>query len=260
MKYTALFALIISLLILGSVNFSQQSIAQEITSSGTGLSLSIVGDDALDGQIVASSPEGYVITGIPYDSNLYGVVTDTPAISMEDIDDPTTRLVTRTGTTYVLVSNANGEIKKNDFITSSRTPGVGQRADRNGMILGIAQENFNSSGSNDAGKILVAINPHYNASFLDSRLNLLELLRTAADPSTLTPLTSLRYLMAAGIVLISFGFGFIYFGRVAGNGVEALGRNPLASRTIQLSLLFNLGLMIAIMLIGLTIGYFILTL
>ena len=258
MKYTALILLTISLLLAGLVNSSSVH-AQQLTSSGTAISLSIEDDNVQDGHIIASSPQGYILTGIPYDSNLYGVVTDTPALSLEDIANPDSRPVTHTGTTYVLVSSSNGNIKENDFVTSSRTPGVAQRADKNGMILGVALEEYNSTDSTATGKILVAVNPHYNASFLDSRLNLFELLRTAADPSTFTPLTSLRYIMAAGIVVIAFGFGFIYFGRIAGNGVEALGRNPLASKTIQLSLLFNLGLMITIMLVGLTIAYFILT-
>jgi len=63
-----------------------------------------------------------------------------------------------------------------------------------------------------------------------------------------------------GIVLISFTIGFVYFGRVTTRGVEALGRNPLASRTIQLNLALNLAFMIVIILVGLGIGYLILIL
>ncbi len=258
MKYTALIVSIFFLLVLGNLS-PIQTFAQN-KSVGTALSVSISDKNLKDGNIIASSTKGYSLTKIAYDSNVYGVYTQTPAIFLQNTADSQVKPVIISGKAYVLVSSINGSIKINDFITTSTIAGVGQKATRNGMILGSALEDFNNSNPKTIGKILVAVNPHFNASFEDNKTNVLEVLRNASDPTTLTQLTSLRYVIAAGIVLISFGIGFIYFGRVTSSGVEALGRNPLASRMIQVNLVLNLVLMIIIVLVGFGVGYMILIL
>lgn len=257
MKYTAL---IISIFVLIVGVFPIPAYAQT-TSTGTAISIPLIDKDVKDGSIIVSTPKGYGITTTAYDSNMYGVYTESTAMYLQNTDDPTAKPVLHAGKAYVLVSSINGNIKKNDFITTSTIAGVGQKATRNGMILGTALADYsNSSNQKATGKILVNVNPHFNASFEDTKTNVLEVLRNASDPTTLTQLTSLRYVVAAGIVLVSFAIGFIYFGRVTASGVEALGRNPLASRTIQLSLVVNLILMVIIIVVGLGIGYMILIL
>ena len=258
MKYTALLLILIFSLVLGLL--SPISIYGQTTSAGTAFSVSIVDKNAKDGSIIISTPKGFALSSIVYDTNVYGVFTQSPSVYLQNTEDETLKPVTTSGRVFVLVSSINGDIKKNDFITTSTIAGVGQKATRNGMILGTALEDYNNSNQKITAKILVAVNPHFNASFSDTKTNLLEVLRNASDPTTLTQLTSLRYVVAAGIVLVAFAIGFIYFGRVTSSGVEALGRNPLASRTIQLSLVFNLILMIAIIIAGLGIGYMILIL
>ncbi len=230
------------------------------TSTGTAISIPITDKNAKDGSIIISTSKGFGLSNIVYDTNMYGVLTQSPAIYLQNQSDTALKPVTSSGKAYVLVSSINGNIKKDDFITTSTIAGVGQKATRNGMVLGTALENYSNSNQKIATKILVAVNPHFNASFADTKTNVLEVLRNASDPTTLTQATSLRYVVAAGIVLVAFAIGFIYFGRVTSSGVEALGRNPLASRTIQLSLIFNLVLMIVIILVGLGIGYMILIL
>jgi hypothetical protein len=257
MKYTALFILITGL-VLGFL--SPASIYAQNTSSGTAFSIPIADKNAKDGSIIISTPKGFALSSTAYDTNMYGVLTENPSVYLENTTDPKLKPVITSGRVFVLVSSINGNIKKNDFITTSTIAGVGQKATRNGMILGTALEDYSNSNQKITAKILVAVNPHFNASFADTKTNVLEVLRNASDPTTLTQLTSLRYVVAAGVVLVSFGVGFVFFGRVTSSGVEALGRNPLASRTIQLSLVFNLILMIVIILVGLGIGYMILIL
>lgn len=258
MKYAALTVLIVSLSILGLLS-PIPAYAQN-TSAGTAVSIPITDKDAKDGHIIISTPIGFGLSSTPYDTNMYGVLTESPAIFLQNTADTALKPVTSSGRAYVLVSSINGNIKKNDFITTSTIAGVGQKATRNGMVLGTAMEAYSNSNQKITAKLLVAVNPHFNASFADTKTNILEVLRNASDPTTLTQLTSLRYVVAAGIVLVAFAIGFIYFGRVTSSGVEALGRNPLASRTIQLSLVLNLVLMIVIMLVGLGLGYMILIL
>ena len=258
MKYTALIVSTLVLLILG-ILFPISIYAQN-ESAGTAVSILIIDKGVIDGNIIASTPKGYGLTATAYDSNMYGVYTQSPAIFLQNTSDPQTKPVITSGKADVLVSSINGNIKKNDFITTSTILGVGQKATRNGMVLGTALQDYSNSNQKTTGKIMVTINPHFNASFADNKTNVLEVLRNASDPTTLTQATSLRYVLAAGIALISFGIGFVYFGRVTSSGVEALGRNPLASRMIQLNLVFNLILMVVIIIVGLGIGYMILIL
>lgn len=258
MKYTAFTVSILSLFALGIL--SPISIYAQSKSVGTAVSILIIDKGVIDGNIIVSTPKGYGLTSTAYESNMYGVYTQSPAIFLQNTADPQTKPVTTSGKANVLVSSINGNIKKNDFITTSTIKGIGEKATRNGMVLGTALQDYSNSNQKATGKILVAVNPHFNASFADTKTNVLEVLRNASDPTTLTQLTSLRYVLAAGIALISFGIGFVYFGRVTSSGVEALGRNPLASRMIQLNLVLNLILMVVIIVVGLGIGYMILIL
>lgn len=258
MKRTALIVIIFFVFALFASAFLPLSIYAQNKSVGTTISIPIVDKDIKDGSIVASTPKGYGVTTTAYDSNIYGVYTQSPAVFLRNTDDPQVKPITISGKAYVLVSSINGNIKENDFITTSKIAGVGQKATRNGMILGTALQDYSNSNQNETGKILVTINPHFNAVFSDTRGNILEILRNASDPAMLTQLTSLRYVLAAAIALIAFAIGFVYFGRITSRGVEALGRNPLASRTIQLNLILNLIFMVVIIIVGLGIGYIIL--
>jgi F0F1-type ATP synthase membrane subunit c/vacuolar-type H+-ATPase subunit K len=62
------------------------------------------------------------------------------------------------------------------------------------------------------------------------------------------------------IVLLSFVLGLVYFGRASRAGIEAIGRNPLAKRAIQMSIVMYVALSIVIILVGLAIAYLILIL
>lgn len=258
MKHAALIVFVFFLFTLG-ILFPISGFAQS-KSVGTAVSILIVDKNVKDGSIIASTPKGYGLTTTAYDSNVYGVYTESPSIFLQNTADPQTKPVTTSGKANVLVSSIGGNIKKNDFITTSTIAGVGQKATRNGMILGTALQDYSNSNQKATGKIMVAVNPHFNASLADTRTNVLEVLRNASDPTTLTQATSLRYILAAAIALMSFGIGFAYFGRVTSKGVEALGRNPLASRMIQMNLVLNLVLMVVIVAAGLGLGYMILIL
>lgn len=246
------------------VSFAADRVSAQETSSGIAVSIPINDKNVQDGDIVSSRNNGYFLSDTPYDPSIFGVVTQNPAVSFENLDSPTAKAVISSGKVYVRVSAINGNIKTKDLITSSTIKGVGQKATQNGFVLGTALENYESRDPKKIGKILVSFNPHYNSDTLPGtsalRTNIFQTIKNAASASSLSPLASLRYLLAALIVIIAFILGFIYFGRVAMNGVEALGRNPLAGRLIQLSVVFNLLLTIGIMGIGLAIAYLILIL
>lgn len=228
-------------------------------SAGIALPVVLTEKNVKDGSIIAGGSNGYGLSTYAYDPSIYGVVANNPAISLRDITGKSTPVISF-GKTLVRVSSINGEIKKNDLITSSSIPGVGQKAEINGFILGLALENYSNENPNAIGQIFVSVDPHYNASFIAVRQNLLQNLKNATGAPLLSPLTTLRYIIAALVVITSFILGFIYFGRIARTGVEALGRNPLAARMIQLGIILNVLLTAGIVLMGVGIAYLILIL
>ena len=67
-------------------------------------------------------------------------------------------------------------------------------------------------------------------------------------------------MIAAFVTVLSFILGFVYFGRFAKTGIEAIGRNPLARFQIQTTVIINLLLMAGIFVVGLALSYFVLVL
>ena len=64
-------------------------------------------------------------------------------------------------------------------------------------------------------------------------------------------------MLASTVVVSSLVVTFLTVGKVARSGVDAVGRNPLASKAIMFSIIMNTILSIAIVGIGLTAAYFI---
>ena len=242
--------------------FGQES--DLLTGTGVAISVPVVDKNVQDGDIIASTEEGYKLANYTYQPSIYGVHTNNPALFLENGDTTLnigiTYPVITSGKAYVRVSTVNGQIKKNDFITSSDIKGAGQKAKANGYVLGTALEDYTASDPKAVGKILVYINPHFNATFIAVRENLIQSLKNIAASPTLAPLTTFRYILAAIIAVGSFIIGFIHFGRIVKTGIEALGRNPLASIFIEVSVLMNVVLTIGIVLAGFAVSYLILAL
>uniref|UniRef100_A0A7C4TKJ8 Uncharacterized protein n=1 Tax=candidate division WWE3 bacterium TaxID=2053526 RepID=A0A7C4TKJ8_UNCKA len=234
--------------------------AQDFT---TGLAESIfveAGRSVVSGDIVSLKNNRFELSSKPYDSSMYGVITDNPALVMEDRALEGRSYVAISGEAFVRVTSKNGNISKGDPITSSDLPGVGQRSTLSGQIIGVALQDYSSDDPNQVKEILISVDIRPYVVEGNVKVNLIEALRSGAQAPFLTPLTSLRYVLAALVTAGSFILGFAAFGKTSGSGVEALGRNPLASKEIQRSVVFNMLLTVAIMLSGLALAYFILVL
>jgi F0F1-type ATP synthase membrane subunit c/vacuolar-type H+-ATPase subunit K len=252
-------AYLISLFVIIGIFLNVDKIKAQISTSGIATEINYSSDIRNEGTIVCSTTDGFVPCSIEYDPSIHGVITQNPSAAFET-DDPDVVLITSNGTALVRVTAANGNISEGSLITSSTSEGVGQFADRNGYVVGTALESYEPANQNDQGTILVAINIHPAAGLAGPRSNLIEVLRQGTAAPLFEPLDSLRYFLAALMVIAGFAIGFIYFGRVGKSGVEAVGRNPLASRAIQLSVLMHVIVTIVIILIGLFIAYLILIL
>lgn len=248
---------VIVFLVLGSP-FLISVRAQDAISASVAVSVDVSIDNLEEGDIICSSSEGAKKCDSVYDVSTLGVYSETPAVVIQNTKLLNGKPMISSGKAYVRVSNINGPIRRGDFVTASSIPGVGQLADKSGNVLGVALEDFQSRESGAEGKILVSIGIRPAIVATSARSNLLESLRQALLAPTLTPLASLRYLLAMLVAVTSFVLGFIYFGKVAKSGVEAVGRNPLAYRMIQLNVVVNLILTVTIMAGGLILAYFIL--
>lgn len=237
--------------------FSQTPTPNVNTSFGVASYLPVNDKNAKDGSIIAVSGTGYKASTVAYDSLIAGVITENPAVSFEIEGQDGKYPVMKTGTVYVLVSTQNGIIKKGDFITTSNQPGIGQKATKGGTIVGTALEGYSE---NTVGKIPVALNIMYlssGTSFVTSLFDLGNISSVAAHEQ---PSVFLKYLIAAVIMIVSFAFGFLSFGRIASRGIEALGRNPLAGRIIQLGILLNVLITLAIIGTGFALAIFVIRL
>jgi len=231
------------------------------TSSGVAVSMPFAADDGKDGDIVCSTPTGAVPCSKSMDATMIGVLVLSPAVSLEReaTYEANRKPVISLGKAYVRVGRTEGGIKKGDPISSSTTPGLGAKAIATGYILGMSMEDVTFAEGEQEKLILVSLNIRPSYFPAPAKANLIQLIREGMEGTYSSPLSALRFLLAAVITLLSIGFGFLYFGHVARSGVEAIGRNPLAGRMIQLAVVFNVFLTIAIMGTGVGVSYFILT-
>jgi len=240
------------LFILSGFAFSHSLFAQsKVQTAGYYL---VIDKEAKVGDILAKSKEGLVRAKIPGDPNIFGVVVESATIILHK-KTPDSLLVATEGEVLVRVTNKNGEIKKGDFITSSDIPGIGQKMTQSGTALGKALENFNEP----EGTILVSLNIQYVSlpgGIEKPRLSdfFQLMIRHLEKPENL-PMV-LRYIFALLIAGGSFLFGFFFSIRTMQKGVEAIGRNPLAKRSIQLAVGLNLLGVIILTLAGLGIALF----
>jgi len=216
--------------------------------------------DVKDGSILSASVKGYVLSTLPYDPQVMGVVARDAAIIINFTGIPNSVPVISEGIVYMLVSPKDGQIKKGDLLTTSTIPGVGVKANKPGYVLGVAKENSEVTDPNQIDKIAVDLNLHYFSSKSPFPGSLTDILKIALFPTKEGPTPWFKYLIAALVVLLSILLGFLTFGRTAAKGVEALGRNPAASRLIYLGIIFNVTLVVVIVGAGLVIGFLILRL
>ncbi len=229
------------------------------TSFGVANYLPIVENDVKDGAIIVSKNGRYELSKQEYDSQMIGVVSQNAAIVFE-VEGGDQVPVVANGNAYVLVSTKNGPIKRGDLITTSQQPGIGMKAAKSGYILGSALEDFTSTNTNEVKKINIALNIRYNSFKTQASQSLLDILNLTAIATTEEPTTVFKYFLAGMILLLSFVIGFFSFGRIANTGIEALGRNPLAGRMIQLGIMLNVLITVAIIASGVVMAYFVLRL
>ena len=221
----------------------------------------ISGKNIKDGDIVASTEKGYILSKTPYDPLVIGIVTTKPAVSLNiQGSDASTYPVVSAGNVLVNVSSMNGDIAVGDLITSSSIPGVGMKATKTGYILGRALDPYSSPDKKTVGSINIVLNLHYSYSSTKTQGNLKDIFNLSLLATYESPSAVFKYVVAGFIIVIAFILGVISFGRVANTGVEALGRNPLAGKMIQFGIIVNVLITITIIVAGFGMAYLIIRL
>jgi F0F1-type ATP synthase membrane subunit c/vacuolar-type H+-ATPase subunit K len=216
--------------------------------------------DVQDGNIISSSETGAVLSNIPYDGHVLGVVARDAAIVINSSGVTEGFPVISNGQVYILVSSKDGAIKKGNLLTTSTIPGVAVKAIKSGYVLGTALEDYDDPDPQKTDKIVVELDLHYFNSKPTFPGSLSDIFKIALLPTREGPSPIFKYIIAAIVVLGSFTFGFMTFGRTAAKGVEALGRNPAAKGVIYLGIIFNVSLVSVIILAGLAVAILILRL
>lgn len=221
----------------------------------------IADPDAVDGDIVTATDKGLVRTNIGFDNKMFGVIQDLPLLVYRT--ETKGKPVVRSGVAQVNVTTLNGPIKNGDYITTSSIAGKGQKAMESGYTFGIALGAFTGDGAPQidgpngkvaSGRIPVAVRIEYteltNPRFAGRLFGFIgtALLENVSDPKQIGNVV--RYLAAGLIVLLSFTFGFLTFSRSIAKSIEAMGRNPLARSTIQLSMIINIALLVVTGIVG----------
>ncbi|HYD35101.1 MAG TPA: hypothetical protein VD999_03480 [Vitreimonas sp.] len=232
--------------------------AHALTLSGVATSISIAGENVEDGSVICESDQGFILCSQEYSPQTYGVVVLDPDVGFLSTGSATLKPAITQGIARVRVSSMNGPINKGEYVAASATHGVGQKATRSGYALGIAQADWHESDPNKIGLIPVSVQPKPAIMTARAGANLIQLIKEGIDATYLSPVLALRYTLATLLTVSSVILGFWFFARVAHTGVQAIGRNPLAGRTIQIGILLNVLITLGVMAVGLGLAYLLL--
>ncbi len=239
---TLTLVLVCSVLSSGTVQAS--SVAQHFKTADTGI---------VAGAIVSLKETGgdsVTLSTLTNRSRVVGVAGKTASI---ELDNGKSLGVVLSGTTAVLVSDFNGQVKAGDRITTSPIDGVGMRATENVMVVGTAQTAMDMSRATERtitgatgktrtvkiGAVPLSVAPmYYQASaHATNKSSQVQLFANNLAGHSVSPI---RILVSGivGIILITAVVILIYTSLKS--SIVAIGRNPLAKSAIYTSL-FQVG-------------------
>ncbi len=192
---------------------------------------------AVAGNIISVASDGSLKrSAVDYDSAMVGVIVDAPILSVEPKSDKT-KAVATSGEAQVKV---NGNVSAGDFLTSSKTAGVAQKATDSGYVLGKA---LKAGGSDSLVNVQIEIGyRQVGASATAVSKGFLGTI--VSDPAKL----KLSFAMILAAIILTGGI--VAFIRMVNSGVVAIGRNPLARAQIMRSMFVSGFVVVLIMALG----------
>jgi len=202
------------------------------------------------GTIVSRENSLFRLSNQRYDVAIAGVIVDNADIIVQEAgtNEDSTLMIDR-GEALLLVNGEKGPISIGDFITSSSTAGQGMKAENDGIVVAVALEDFTPKDAEDSGLINAMVDVHYTNVSTSSSLR--EALASASP--------MFRYTLTIVIIIVALISGFLLFGRIAKHGIKALGRNPLARKTIIGGIVINSFFTILLVSLAIVFAYFIIT-
>jgi len=252
----------------GGVLAQSSTIGEEFLSTDTFRVGSIV-------SLQKDNPREIVLTSLSNNEYTLGVVNNSGDNLITYSRDDSEVTVSLSGEVQVFVTDANGEIKKGDFIGASWLEGVGMKADTSDRqrLLGVALEDFDSENSaKDYGLIQT---PDGDKQVKVDTILIRFFDKETSGVTTATDVSNLegfirsiagREVSLAKAVTVSLIFltsivvsGMFVSSSIRGSFVS-LGRNPRAGTAIYKSLLHVSTVSIVVILIGTTLSYVVLVL
>lgn len=230
-----------------------------------------------DGDImsISSEKELLVRSDKAYDERMFGVYVEHPKLVYRSPD--TNLPLVRQGEVDVNVTDFNGDIVRGDYVTSSPLPGFGQKATEvSGYILGVALESFDKEKAAEIEyqnkkylanrvRVSIGIGPASPVIF-NAPGGLFGTLRNISGSFFYTISTSkraeriFRYALATLVAVLTLYISFHTFGKNITQGIESIGRNPLAKSTIQSMIVVNIVLIAVVTLGGIILSLVIISL
>lgn len=222
-----------------------------------------INPNSVDGVELASLSTGQYSLGITNESadNVITYTKENGTIS-----------VALSGEVLVYVTDANGEVKKGDFIGVSWLEGVGMRAldNQEQKLLGVALEDFNSATAQPYGEIetsdgnkdvsvgTVKVRLFDKEGSVDATLSNLSGLESFANSLAGKSVDPLRVLAGSLIFIMGTALaGFFAYSSIKGSFIS-VGRNPMASASIYRNLIQVSMISVAALVIGATLAYVVL--
>lgn len=220
---------------------AQGAISQSYSTTSTAITPgALVSLSAATNDVVLSDPSNA--------STLVGIAISQPLVQLSSSKQNAVQVAV-SGTTDVLVSNANGPIVTGDKITISPLQGIGMKATNAGEIVGTAQASLQSvktvprlvnevSGKQDTlavGLIPVTINvTYYTAGSQGAVASVIPpFLQSIANSLTGKQVSALRVLFATIALLFGFISVILMLYVAIRSGVISIGRNPLAEASLR---------------------------
>jgi hypothetical protein len=216
--------------------------------------------DLKNGSILSLDPNktGYVqVANVNNGSRLVGVATaSSDSLLAVDVTSGKVQVAT-SGSTVVLVSTLNGDIKAGDQIAVSPFNGIGMEAPPGARVIGVATTDFNAGTAGAAtqtvtnkqghssqiyvGSVRLNINIGINSTGIGNNVNSLQKLVRTITGSTVPMyriVISLAIIGVALITMITLIYGSIY------GSIISIGRNPLAKYDVFRTLAGVIGMIL----------------
>jgi hypothetical protein len=267
MKHLFTFFFSLFIITLLSISLVEPVFAQATNQEQIGLAnyVKIDGEPVTDGDIIVLEGGQYRKSKSSYDFKIIGVATSQPALALDYTNKQGNVAVVVSGVTTVKVSGENGTIAEGDYITTSSVSGIGMKATEPGYVLGIALAGYDGSTKEQIAEIPVSLEVDYsfNPLFKEGRTtdrfqnNIFDIFALSSVAVYESPSVVFKYVVAAFIIVFCVAIGFLTFSRVASNGIQAIGRNPMAGKMINLGIFLNVALTLGIIGAGIVVAYFV---